>query len=293
VSGSLSAHSFFIFSNKMASSRLCPDFSAKKARMPPKSSHLNAAPRIFWVFVNLALGILPSFAFFAWIERNAALPWIAVEWGWPWVGFQAWPIAGLAVWDFSLFLLFGILHSFFAQPRAHRLLQTIFPPQALRTVYLSITGLSLIALMGLWQNTGVVIWSTRLPITWTYAISMFLFWSFMAACGWFMNRFDPLQFIGLKQIYMATPELTRTSGTPQLETTGIYGRVRHPIYTFTLLAILVTPVMTLDRLLIALAMGAYLFAAIPVEERKLIAIFGPAYDEYRKRVPAVVPKLTA
>ncbi|MGZ3688566.1 MAG: methyltransferase family protein, partial [Bdellovibrionota bacterium] len=82
------------------------------------------------------------------------------------------------------------------------------------------------------------------------------------------------------------------AGNEKLIATGFYRYVRHPIYTFTLLAFLVAPLMTLDRMLVVISVSLYLAVAIPVEERKLIAIFGKDYEAYRKRVPAVIPKLT-
>ena len=59
----------------------------------------------------------------------------------------------------------------------------------------------------------------------------------------------------------------------------------------TLLAFAVAPMMTLDRALLTAAVCAYLVIAIPIEERKLVAIFGKAYLDYRKRVPAVIPRV--
>src|SRR4051812_47349790 len=58
--------------------------------------YLNSAQRIFFLLLNIGLGILPSLAFFAWVERNASLPWVGIEWGWPWISLQAWPTAALA-----------------------------------------------------------------------------------------------------------------------------------------------------------------------------------------------------
>jgi protein-S-isoprenylcysteine O-methyltransferase Ste14 len=260
---------------------------------PSQPRHLNSAQRIFFLLLNIGFGILPSLAFFAWVERNASLPYVGIEWGWPWISLQTWPTAALAAWDFGLFLAFGVIHSLFAQTAVQRALERVFPPQAIRTVFMCVTGASLIALMGFWQNTGVVLWSAPLGFYFNNSLSFVVFWSFMAACGWVMNRFDPFQFVGLRQIYMSSSELARTEGTPQLETGGIYARVRHPIYTFTLLAFLLTPFMTLDRMVVFAATATYLAFAVPVEERKLIALFGPSYEVYRKRVPAVFPRLRA
>ncbi len=46
---------------------------------------------------------------------------------------------------------------------------------------------------------------------------------------------------------------------------------------------------SLDRVVIFLAMMVYFSFGIPIEEEKLIRIFGQDYVEYRKRVPALFP----
>jgi hypothetical protein len=255
------------------------------------SQTLNARQRFIFLMLNLGAGLLPSLAFFSWVERNASLPWVSLQMGWPWVSIQDLPIPVLATWDLLLFFIFGFLHSLTAQPFIHKWIHRFVPDQGLRTVYLTLTGLSLLVMMGLWQNTGTIVWALPLPVQMAYAVSLLLFWSCMAACGWIVQGFDPLEFVGLRQIYMSNSDLMRTSGMPLLKTSGVYGWVRHPIYSFTLLAFLLTPVMSLDRLLLTAATTVYLIFAIPLEERKLIGIFGSAYEDYRRKVPAVIPQL--
>lgn len=196
----------------------------------------------------------------------------------------------LVAWNTALFLAFGTIHSLLAQPGPNQWLRRIFPPQTIRAFYIVITGLSLTALMGLWQNTGVILWLFPLSPILTIALSMTLFWAWMGAAGWVMNRYDALEFIGLKQLYSSRVELDQPKKTSRLLISGIYARVRHPIYTLTGLAFILTPFMTLDRMVICGAMALYLSWAIPLEERKLVSQFGPAYERYRAQVPAVIPR---
>ena len=53
----------------------------------------------------------------------------------------------------------------------------------------------------------------------------------------------------------------------------------------------ISPIIDKNRILATTIMGLYLYFAIPVEEKKLISIFGNDYVQYTKRVPAVFPKL--
>ena len=75
----------------------------------------------------------------------------------------------------------------------------------------------------------------------------------------------------------------RTEHVP-LETTGLYGFVRHPLYFAWALFVFATPTMTATRALFAIVSTAYLALAIPWEERSLIQLFGHEYEAYRRKV---------
>lgn len=74
---------------------------------------------------------------------------------------------------------------------------------------------------------------------------------------------------------------------------GIHGKIRHPIYSGTILIFigmfLYTPT---DIVLVAvIVIFCYLPLGIYFEEQKLIRKHGEAYMEYKKEVPALIPKL--
>ena len=69
-----------------------------------------------------------------------------------------------------------------------------------------------------------------------------------------------------------------------LQTGGLFGLVRHPIYLGWVLFVFGAPRMTLTRFVFACVSTAYLAAAIPLEERGLIGAFGDEYTRYRRRV---------
>ncbi len=79
----------------------------------------------------------------------------------------------------------------------------------------------------------------------------------------------------------------------QLITKGIQSKIRHPLYSATILIFigffLFIPKMV--SLVALIAMLLYLPVGIHFEERKLVKKFGVYYLEYRKRVPALVPKM--
>lgn len=50
-----------------------------------------------------------------------------------------------------------------------------------------------------------------------------------------------------------------------------------------------TPTMTLAHLVFAIATSSYILIAIQFEEHDMVREFGNTYEEYRRRVPMLVP----
>ena len=73
----------------------------------------------------------------------------------------------------------------------------------------------------------------------------------------------------------------------------LYKIVRHPLYVGWIIAFWATPTMSAGHLLFAAFMTAYIFAAIPLEERDLEQVFGEQYVNYRNRVGGLIPRLPA
>lgn len=80
-------------------------------------------------------------------------------------------------------------------------------------------------------------------------------------------------------------------GTGQLNTQGLYAHLRHPRYAGMICAMLGGCLMAGARLLWALAAvwGLATALLIRAEERELLARFGVVYQEYCRRVPALLP----
>jgi protein-S-isoprenylcysteine O-methyltransferase Ste14 len=71
----------------------------------------------------------------------------------------------------------------------------------------------------------------------------------------------------------------------------LYRWVRHPLYVGWLMVFWAAPTMTIAHLFFAVVTTAYILVAIRLEERDLVAEHGDAYEEYRSRVPMLVPRL--
>ncbi len=258
--------------------------------MPPSLPRgLSWPTRLAWLAVNLSAGLLPTLTFFAWVEQDAALPAVGRLLGWPWLTPGPLPTAGKLAWNAGLFAAFGVVHSVLAQLGVQAAVRRVVPAPAMRTVYLAASSGALLVMMGLWQPTGLTVWRIPASDAATEAARAVCFAVPAVVVLWLVARLGFFEFVGWAQLFSPADAGTRTAGTPELRTTGIYGLVRHPVYTGLLAMFLLGPTLSLDRLLLFAAALAYLSVGIPVEERKLIRLFGPAYAEYRRRVPALLP----
>lgn len=95
---------------------------------------------------------------------------------------------------------------------------------------------------------------------------------------------DLLSFAGLRQ-------LVEAERAGPLVTSGLYQSVRHPLYTFSLLILWFSPVMTLNSFVVYLSLTVYILVGIFFEERKLLREFGQAYADYRRSTPMLLPGL--
>lgn len=217
----------------------------------------------------LFFGLLPSFAFFVWIERNMALPWVGTWIQWPWI-FVEGGLTGGILFDLALIAAFGFVHSALAG-------------RAPRALYVVVAGLSSFLLMAAWQPTGVLLYQLVPSALASTLLSVVLYWGFLLVGFRSLSRaVSPSSFVGI-------PSRGKESGTARLWTSGLYARVRHPLYTLTLAAWIFTPMMSLDRLVFVAGMSAYLAFGIRREERRMTAEFGEAYTRYRSRTPMLIP----
>ena len=113
---------------------------------------------------------------------------------------------------------------------------------------------------------------------------------FFAAGVWIYRRsgagFSAAQLGGL-------PELIPGHREQHLITSGIRSRVRHPVYLGHLCEMLAWSVGTGLAVCYGLTLFAVVTGAIMIwlEDKELEQRFGAEYREYRRRVPAVVPRL--
>jgi protein-S-isoprenylcysteine O-methyltransferase Ste14 len=95
---------------------------------------------------------------------------------------------------------------------------------------------------------------------------------------------DSLSFVGLRQLF----EDEKPAG---LVINGLYRLVRHPLYTFSLLFIWLSPTVSQNSLTVYIGATLYIFIGAYFEERKLLREFGAAYAKYKQNTPMLIPGL--
>ncbi len=186
-----------------------------------------------------------------------------------------------------LILVFGLQHSIMARPWFKHWWTKLIPEPLERSTYVLMTNLALILLYWQWRPTAGVVWAID------HTVLQAVIWTLFAA-GWLtvlittflINHFD---LFGLRQPWLYF--LGRPYEPLNFVTPGPYRWVRHPLYVGWLLAFWATPTMSTTHFLFALGLTAYILVAIQFEERDLVRYHGSAYQDYRKRVPMLIPRL--
>lgn len=123
----------------------------------------------------------------------------------------------------------------------------------------------------------------QIPSSWSYIMLAGQGGSVLLLCVAVLQT-DVLSFVGLRQLFQEVQP-------GKLVTRGFYRTIRHPLYTFGLLALWLSSSVSVNSFVVYLALTIYILVGIYFEERKLLREFGQAYADYKAVTPMLIPGL--
>ncbi len=184
-------------------------------------------------------------------------------------------LLALAIW--------GVVHSFLASHLAKDLLRLKAGSMDFYrlgyNVFAGISFLPVLYLMGTLPNQDVY----QISAPWSYIMFGGQAFAILMLLVAFLQT-DSLSFVGLRQLF-------EKEKTGALVTRGLYRVVRHPLYTFGLLFIWLSPTVSQNSLTVYIGATLYTLIGAYFEERKLLREFGEAYTVYKQNTPMLIPGL--
>jgi protein-S-isoprenylcysteine O-methyltransferase Ste14 len=177
--------------------------------------------------------------------------------------------------DFILrFFLFAVVHSVLATDRAKKILHGV-DRQGYRQFY-NIASLVMFGwVMSAYRQSEVLYFIPGILSLLMYLLQ-FVVVAILVSC---------LRQTGVGEFFGFTKPTTNA-----FTNTGWYSFVRHPLYFFSILFMVLNPVMTSQLLMLTVMSTAYFVLGGLIEERRLVAEFGNEYRDYQQRVPFIIPK---
>jgi protein-S-isoprenylcysteine O-methyltransferase Ste14 len=186
--------------------------------------------------------------------------------------------------DVVLSLLFFLQDSTMTRSGFRGRLSRLVRKELQAAVYSVASGLVLVVVLLLWQETAEPLIAVTGPARWAlrglFVVSLLGF-------AWGARALGPFDSLGLRAIRR------HRQGKPaevlRFRIRGPYRWVRHPLYFFALVLFWAQPELTASRLLFNVLWTSWVWVGTVLEERDLVATFGQPYRDYQRRVPMLIP----
>ena len=183
------------------------------------------------------------------------------------------------------FIVYSVVHSWLASASVKAWARRVFGPTADRgyrlayNIFATVTLLPMMMLMAVLPAKTLYV----VPSPWRWLMVGGQLAALLAAVITLLQT-GLFHFAGLRQLTKERPE---QSGSLTVE--GFYAWVRHPLYTFSLFFLWLTPAMNTNSLTAYILFTLYFYIGSFYEERRLVDEFGAAYQQYQQQVPRLMP----
>jgi len=185
----------------------------------------------------------------------------------------------------TYFVLYGVVHSWLASTSVKDWMRRRIGPSADRwyrlgyNIFATLTLLPMLPLMALLPSQKLY----EVPSPWRWLMVGGQMAALLAAAITLLQT-GIFHFAGLAQLVNDRPDQTGS-----LTVDGFYAWVRHPLYTFSLIFLWLTPSMNSNSLTAYILFTLYFYFGSFYEERRLVEQFGPVYERYQQQVPRLIP----
>ena len=195
-----------------------------------------------------------------------------------------------AALDAALLLQFPLGHSLLLTRRGGRLLGRLAPEPwrgaLATTLFAAVASLQLGLTFFLWAPMGEVLWRAEGGALWISRLAFAGSWLLLGKAMWDAGLGVQTGALGWWAAFRG--ERPRY---PDMPTEGTFKACRQPIYLAFALIMWTGPVMTTDKLLMALVWTAYCALGPLHKERRYAQRYGARFAAYQARVPYLVPGL--
>jgi methanethiol S-methyltransferase len=193
----------------------------------------------------------------------------------------------LTLSDHALFIvrciLFGVAHSLFASKRTKQAFSRVTgrEPRTYRLLY-NLASLAMFGWVMAAYRTSPLLYAAPGIWRWVLYAAQLVVAAAIFRC---VRQTGAGNFLGISQLRSAFAQPC------ELVTSGWYARVRHPLYLFSALFLILNPVMTARWFLLTIFSTTYFIVGGMIEERRLLMEFGDEYTRYRQQVPFMIPSV--
>ncbi len=231
--------------------------------------------KLFWIAfgaVNQLLFGLTILRLFLFLKGgNEFHPWISsgTDSGHTWL-----------VVDSLLAIQFAVLHSAMLWPPNRARLNRFMPSALSGSFFCFMTCISLFVTMELWMSSPTSLWNFSGNTGRGIFVMFLISWLALTYSLW-LTGFGFQTGFSLWWAWVRGQEPPRRSFQPK----GAYKLLRHPIYLSFVGLLWFNPLMSIDRLTLALLWTTHLLVGSHLKDRRLEKFIGEPYKQYQSQVP--------